>query len=118
MGHSGCLTITNDGKPVGTYDPTHLLKDAAKSLRTAAEDLAEGRAEWDRPRDLTKSLAWLQELVDDVSKVLIQQAGALPRMTRDSDAPAAGQSIAEAAATATQLSNQLRKAHDAADYVR
>ncbi|MFF2653595.1 hypothetical protein [Streptomyces sp. NPDC058045] len=103
---------------MGTYDPTHLLKDAAKSIREAAEDLAEGKAEWDRPRDVTKSLAWLQELVDDASKVLIQGAGVLPRMTNDPDAPKAGQRIAEAAATATQLSNQLRKAHDAAEDVR
>ncbi|MFB7475591.1 hypothetical protein [Kitasatospora sp. NPDC056184] len=103
---------------MGTYDPTHLIKDAAKSVSRTAEDLADGRAAWDRPRDVAKSLELLRDLVGDLSQVLLQQAGALPRMTRDSDAPAAGQHIAEAAAIAAQLGNQLRRAHDATDGVR
>ena len=103
---------------LGTYDPTHLLKDAAKSLSTVAEDLAAGRAEWDRPRDVAKSLEWLRDLTGDLSRVLIQQAGVLPRMTNDPDAQAAGRNIAEAAATATQLVIQLSKAHESSDYVR
>ncbi|KJS53226.1 hypothetical protein VM98_26650 [Streptomyces rubellomurinus subsp. indigoferus] len=103
---------------MGTYDPTHLFKDAAKSVAEAAQDLARGRAEWDRPRDVAKSLELLRDLVGDLSQVLLQQAGTLPRITKDPDAPAAGQIIAEAAATAVQLGNQLRRAHDAADDVR
>ncbi|WP_031072070.1 hypothetical protein [Streptomyces sp. NRRL WC-3742] len=103
---------------MGAYDPTYLIRDAAKSVHTVAEDLVTGRAEWDRPRDLARALESLQQLMDDLSRVLIQQAGLLPRMTRDSDAPKAGQQIAEAAATAAQLSNQLRRAQDATDGVR
>lgn len=103
---------------MGAYDPTYLIRDAAKSVHTVAEDLATGRAEWDRPRDLAKALESLQQLTDDLSRVLIQQAGLLPRMTSDPDAPKAGQRVAEAAATAAQLSNQLGRVHDAADSIR
>ncbi|MFE7590117.1 MULTISPECIES: hypothetical protein [unclassified Kitasatospora] len=103
---------------MGTYDPTYQVQDAAKSVRTVAQDLADGKAEWDRPRDLAKTLEWIQALTDDVSRILLQQAGALPRMTTDSDAPEAGQRIAEAAATAAQLGNQIRRAHQVAETVR
>ncbi|MFC8718625.1 hypothetical protein [Kitasatospora sp. NPDC057198] len=103
---------------MGTYDPTYLLKDAVKSVSRTAEALAGGQAAWDRPRDISKSLELLRDLVGDLSQVLLQQAGALPRMTGDSGAPAAGRHIAEAAAIAAQLGNQLRRAHDATDGVR
>jgi hypothetical protein len=53
-----------------------------------------------------------------VSEVLRQQAGALPEMTSDRDAPAAGRLIEEAAAAAANLGEQLRGAGEAVRNVR
>ncbi|MFF0415603.1 hypothetical protein ACFYUY_34895 [Kitasatospora sp. NPDC004745] len=69
-----------------------------------------------RPRDLAKTLEAVQALVDEMARLLIQQAGVLPRMTNDPYAPGAGRGIAEASAIVTQLNNQLIKADVAADY--
>jgi ABC-type transporter Mla subunit MlaD len=103
---------------MGPYDPRHRLKDTAKAIGEVAEHLASGLAECDRPADVANTLEQLRLLVGGVSEVLRQQAGALPEMTSDRDAPAAGRLIEEAAAAAANLGEQLRGAGEAVRNVR
>ncbi|MFF7770989.1 hypothetical protein ACFZC7_31330 [Streptomyces massasporeus] len=101
------------------YDPTPLSRDAVKTLREIARDLESGKAEYDSPRSAARVLRDLHELVEHLPQILLQTSAAVDRMARDrGDATTVARSIGEAATTATNLTDQLRKAHEAAQDVR
>ncbi|MER5380777.1 hypothetical protein ABT040_10905 [Streptomyces sp. NPDC002688] len=101
------------------YDPTPLSRDAVKTLREIARDLESGKAEYDGPRSAARVLRDLHELVEHLPQILLQTSAAMDRMARDrDDATTVARFIGEAATTATNLTDQLRKAHEAAEEVR
>ncbi|GAA5021630.1 hypothetical protein [Kitasatospora paranensis] len=103
---------------MGPYDLTYRLRGTAKALGEVAEHLASGRAECNRQADVANTLEQVWLLVGGLSELLGYQAGALPEMTSDRGAPAAGRLIEEAAAAAAKLGEQLRGAGEAVRNVR
>ncbi|MGW4825105.1 hypothetical protein ACWEP4_40940 [Streptomyces sp. NPDC004227] len=101
------------------YDPSPLSRDAAKTLREIARDLESGKAEYDSPRSAARLLRDLHELAEYLPQILLQTSAAVDRMARDrDDAMGVARVIGEAATTATNLTDQLRRAHEAARDVR
>lgn len=101
------------------YDPTPLSRDAAKTLREIARDLESGKAEYDSPRSAARVLRDLRELAECLPEILLKTSAAVDRMARDrDDATTLARTIGEAATTATNLIDQLRDAHEAAQGVR
>ncbi|MEV8202189.1 hypothetical protein AB0Q90_33625 [Streptomyces sp. NPDC079141] len=101
------------------YDPSPLSRDAAKTLREIAQDLESGKAEFDSPRSAARLLRDFHELAEHLPQVLLQASAAVERTARDrDDATAVARVIGEAATTATNLTDQLRRAHEAAQDVR
>ncbi|SOD91574.1 hypothetical protein [Streptomyces sp. Ag109_G2-15] len=100
-------------------DPSLLSRDPAKTLREITRDPDCGRAEYDSPRSAARLLRDLRELVEHLPQILLKTSVAVDRMTRDrEDATAVARVIGEAATTATNLTDQLRRAHEAAQDVR
>ncbi|MFD8482084.1 hypothetical protein [Kitasatospora sp. NPDC059673] len=99
-----------EGEIVGTYDPMFAVRGAAEAVAVAAKDVAGGRAAWGRPADATNSLERMDALVTALADLLRQQAEALPGLTGDPQAVDAAKLVAEAAATAAKLGEQIRKA--------
>ncbi|MGW4379807.1 hypothetical protein [Kitasatospora sp. NPDC004531] len=95
---------------MGTYDPMFAVRGAADAVTVAAKDVAGGRAGWHRPADAGNSLERMDHLATALSDLLRQQAMALPQLTRDPQATQAAKLVSEAATTAAQLAEQLRKA--------
>jgi uncharacterized protein YecE (DUF72 family) len=101
------------------YDPSPLSQDAAKTLREIARDLDSGKAEYDSPRSAARVLRDLHELAEHLPQILLQTSAAVDRMARDrDDATSVARAIGEAATTATNLTDQLRRAREAAQDVR
>lgn len=101
------------------YDPSPLSRDAAKTLREIARDLESGKAEYDSPRSAARVLRDLHELAEHLPQILLRTSAAVDRMARDrDDAASVSRVIGEAATTATNLADQLRRAHEAAEDVR
>lgn len=101
------------------YDPSPLSRDAAKTLREIARNLESGKAEYDSPRSAARLLCDLHELAECLPQILLQTSAALDRMARDrDDATSVARVIGEAATTATNLTDQLRRAQEAAQDVR
>ncbi|WP_405844580.1 hypothetical protein [Streptomyces sp. NBC_01518] len=101
------------------YDPSPLSRDAAKTLREIARDLETGKAEFDSPRSAARLLGDFYGLAEQLPQVLLQTSAAVERMARDRDeATTVARIIGEAATTATNLTDQLRRAHEAAQDVR
>ncbi|MBQ1096631.1 hypothetical protein KBY55_11140 [Streptomyces sp. b94] len=101
------------------YDPSPLSRDAAKTLREIARDLESGKAEYDSPRSAARVLRDLHELAEYLPQILLQTSAAVDRMVRDrDDAMSVARVIGEAATTATNFTDQLRRAHEAAQDVR
>ncbi|WP_432139160.1 MULTISPECIES: hypothetical protein [unclassified Streptomyces] len=112
------LTAIGRNQPV-PYDPSPLSRDAAKTLREIAQDLDSGKAEYDSPRSAARVLRDLHELADHLPQILLQTSAAVDRMARDrEDATSVARDIGEAATTARNLTDQLRRAHEAAQDVR
>lgn len=101
------------------YDPSPLSRDAAKTLRQIAEDLDSGKAEYDSPHSAALVLRDLHKIAEYLPQILLQTSAAVDRMARDcDDATTVARIIGEAATTATNLTDQLRRAHEAAQGVR
>lgn len=101
------------------YDPSPLSRDAAKTLREIARDLEAGKAEFDSPRSAARLLRDFYGLAEQLPQVLLQTSAAVERMARDrDDATTVARIIGEAATTTMNLTDQLRRAHEAAQDVR
>lgn len=101
------------------YDPSPLSRDAAKTLREIAQDLESGKAGYDSPRSAARVLRDLHELAECLPQILLQTSAAVDRMARDrDDAITLARAVGAAATTATNLIDQLRDAHEAAEGVR
>ncbi|MFJ8495332.1 hypothetical protein ACIRBZ_44445 [Streptomyces sp. NPDC094038] len=101
------------------YDPSPLSRDAAKTLCEIVRDLESGKAEYDSPRSAARVLRDLHELAEHLPQILVRTSAAVDRMARDrDDATSVSRVIGEAATTATNLADQLRQAHEAAQDVR
>ncbi|MFE9258580.1 hypothetical protein [Streptomyces sp. NPDC006879] len=101
------------------YDPVPLSRDAVKTLRQISEDLESGKAEYDSPRSAARVLRDLHELAEHLPQILLRTSAAVDQMARNrDDATAVARVVGEAATMATALTDQLRRAHEAALDVR
>lgn len=101
------------------YDPSPLSRDAAKTLREIAQDLESGKAEYESPRSAARVLRDFHELAEYLPQILLQTSAAVDRMARDrDDAVTLARAVGEAATTATNLTDQLRRAYETARDVR
>ncbi|MEV4558212.1 hypothetical protein AB0K51_14650 [Kitasatospora sp. NPDC049285] len=110
--------MPTEGENVAPYDPMEPLRSSARSVAGVADDIAVGRTGWGRPSDVANSLDWTQRLAAALADVVRHQAEALPGLTGDPRASEAAKLMSVAAATAAQLTDELKQALDAAGTVR
>ena len=96
---------------MSTYVPTHHAQQARDSLRALTADLAEGRAGYERPKDVVRTVAALRALAELLPTALLLTSAELSHVARDPEATAAVRQLTQAAVTATDLATQLQEAH-------
>ena len=96
---------------MSAYVPTHHAQQARDSLRALTANLADGKAGYERPKDVVRTVAALRAVVELLPTALLLTSAELGHVALEPEATAAVRQLTEAAVAATDLAAQLQEAH-------